>query len=525
MKIRPRIFLEGNFFVDVAAGLGVGARSSATATAIPINQTGRAGPARPGAVGASRRRRARDLQGILEELSTGLERRRRARRCNRSIPYWAPAYRDTSIVADALQGTEDHDLSRFIANEGDDRRRARPPRRPQLKSLIVDFDTTAATLAAHDRQLSRRGRRAAAHAARRRAGAAHAERRVPARAAPDPRRAPGRAARRTDARRGRPVRPAGPRPRLRARAARPVARPATRRAAAHDAREAHRAALRAGPRGVELPERGRPAVEQGHDRGQGVPAPRARSTRRRRSRCPASPARAARATRTASGSGSWSPRRSSPTRSAPTASSSPATRSRASTRRCRRTTSARRCGPTCRARPSSRPTCARSRRPARMGSRCRAPSLDQLAEAAAGHRRLPAHRDQAAGPRPQGLRRPGQAPGADEVRRAIRKHLRDFAAIVALAAIAAGVGGYVLANQRLRFPWEGAPFRIKAEFATAQAVTPGQGQTVRVSGVRVGDITKVDLKDGRAVVTMDLDPSTRASSTPTRARCCGRRPG
>jgi phospholipid/cholesterol/gamma-HCH transport system substrate-binding protein len=92
------------------------------------------------------------------------------------------------------------------------------------------------------------------------------------------------------------------------------------------------------------------------------------------------------------------------------------------------------------------------------------------------------------------------------VKRAIREHLRDFTAIVALAAIAAGVGGYVLAHQRLRFPWEGAPFRIKAEFATAQAVTPGQGQTVRVSGVRVGDISKVALKNGRAIVTMDLDP-------------------
>jgi phospholipid/cholesterol/gamma-HCH transport system substrate-binding protein len=90
--------------------------------------------------------------------------------------------------------------------------------------------------------------------------------------------------------------------------------------------------------------------------------------------------------------------------------------------------------------------------------------------------------------------------------RAIRKHLRDVAAIVALGAIAAAVGGYVLAHQRLRFPWEPAPFHLKAEFATAQAVTPGQGQTVRVSGVRVGDIAKVDLKNGRAVVTMDLDP-------------------
>jgi phospholipid/cholesterol/gamma-HCH transport system substrate-binding protein len=90
--------------------------------------------------------------------------------------------------------------------------------------------------------------------------------------------------------------------------------------------------------------------------------------------------------------------------------------------------------------------------------------------------------------------------------RAIRKHLRDVAAILALGAIAAGVGGYVLGHQRLRFPWEPAPFRVNAEFATAQAVTPGQGQTVRVSGVRVGDITKVELENGRAVVTMSLDP-------------------
>ena len=61
-------------------------------------------------------------------------------------------------------------------------------------------------------------------------------------------------------------------------------------------------------------------------------------------------------------------------------------------------------------------------------------------------------------------------------------------------------------NQRMRFPWEGKPFQLQAAFSTAQAVTPGQGQTVRVSGVRVGDITKVGLKDGHAVVTLALDP-------------------
>ena len=92
------------------------------------------------------------------------------------------------------------------------------------------------------------------------------------------------------------------------------------------------------------------------------------------------------------------------------------------------------------------------------------------------------------------------------MRRAITKHGGHFAAVVGLALIAAVVAGYILSNQRLRFPWEGKPFELKAAFSTAQAVTPGQGQTVRVSGVRVGDITKVALKDGHAVVTMRLDP-------------------
>ncbi|MDX6644060.1 MAG: phospholipid/cholesterol/gamma-HCH transport system substrate-binding protein [Solirubrobacteraceae bacterium] len=90
---------------------------------------------------------------------------------------------------------------------------------------------------------------------------------------------------------------------------------------------------------------------------------------------------------------------------------------------------------------------------------------------------------------------------------AIRKRLGDFAAILALVVIAAAVGGYILANERLRFPFiQEAPFKLKAELQTAQAVTPGQGQTVRVAGVKIGDLAKVDLKNGRAIVTMDIDP-------------------
>ena len=91
--------------------------------------------------------------------------------------------------------------------------------------------------------------------------------------------------------------------------------------------------------------------------------------------------------------------------------------------------------------------------------------------------------------------------------RAIRKHLGDFIALAALFAIGIGVSGYILAQQRLRFPFvEEDPFPLKMELQNAQAVVPGQGQTVRVAGVRVGDIGDVEVKNGKALVTMNLDP-------------------
>ena len=37
-------------------------------------------------------------------------------------------------------------------------------------------------------------------------------------------------------------------------------------------------------------------------------------------------------------------------------------------------------------------------------------------------------------------------------------------------------------------------------------MSPGQGQNVTVSGVQVGEITKVETEDGLAVVTVQLDP-------------------
>jgi phospholipid/cholesterol/gamma-HCH transport system substrate-binding protein len=89
---------------------------------------------------------------------------------------------------------------------------------------------------------------------------------------------------------------------------------------------------------------------------------------------------------------------------------------------------------------------------------------------------------------------------------AIRKHAKEALAVLGLIVAAAGVSLYLLDQQRMRFLWEESPLRLKAEFSTAQAVTAGQGQTVRVSGVRIGDIGDVELRDGRAVVEMVIDP-------------------
>src|SRR4029453_3142322 len=109
---------------------------------------------------------------------------------------------------------------------------------------------------------------------------------------------------------------------------------------------------------------------------------------------------------------------------------------------------------------------------------------------------------------PGGERDPaGRARSAREwswslMRRAIRNHLRDFIAILGLLVVALFATYIIVQNQRLRIPLlEAKPFELKAEMSTAQAVTPGQGQTVRVAGVRVGDISSVDYEDGHAVVT------------------------
>jgi phospholipid/cholesterol/gamma-HCH transport system substrate-binding protein len=93
------------------------------------------------------------------------------------------------------------------------------------------------------------------------------------------------------------------------------------------------------------------------------------------------------------------------------------------------------------------------------------------------------------------------------VKVAIRKHLVDFLAIAGLAVVGIAIAVYILSQQDLRFPLvEKSPKHIEIELANAQAVQPGQGQTVRVAGVEVGRIADVEVEDGVAVVALDIEP-------------------
>jgi virulence factor Mce-like protein len=151
LAIRPRIFLEGNFFVDVSPG-SPSAPTIDDGDTIPINQT-RAPVQLDQILTTLQADTRRDLQRLLVSLSQGLAGEGGAG-FNRSIPYWKSAYRDGAIVADASRGVVEDDLSSYIRNAGATAE-ALDRDRPRLKSLITDFNTTANAFALRDVALER----------------------------------------------------------------------------------------------------------------------------------------------------------------------------------------------------------------------------------------------------------------------------------------------------------------------------------------------------------------------------------
>jgi phospholipid/cholesterol/gamma-HCH transport system substrate-binding protein len=90
------------------------------------------------------------------------------------------------------------------------------------------------------------------------------------------------------------------------------------------------------------------------------------------------------------------------------------------------------------------------------------------------------------------------------VKRAILTHRRDFIAIAVLVVAAILVTGYILDHQP-SFTFGQSYYTIYAQFSEASAVTSGQGQPVTIAGVQVGKVGSIKLRDGKAVVQMNID--------------------
>lgn len=149
VKVRPRIFLEGNFFVEVTPG-SPSAPKLDDGDTIPVNQT--AAPVQLGQVLEALQSDTReDLQVLLQEYGSAL-RGAGARGYRRSIRWWEPAYRDGAIVADATRGILERDLSRYVDGAGAVAQALdRDPR--ALKDLISNFATTAGAFQAEQGNL------------------------------------------------------------------------------------------------------------------------------------------------------------------------------------------------------------------------------------------------------------------------------------------------------------------------------------------------------------------------------------
>jgi phospholipid/cholesterol/gamma-HCH transport system substrate-binding protein len=150
MKVRPRIFLEGNYFVDVKPG-SPSAPVLKSGDTIPVQQT--AAPVQLGNVLAALQSDTReDLRRVLREYGKAVN-GEGGRAFNRSLGYQEGAFRDSAIVNEATLGLEEHDLSGYL--DGARRVAKGLDRSPAaLKSLIESFYITADAFAREQRNLS-----------------------------------------------------------------------------------------------------------------------------------------------------------------------------------------------------------------------------------------------------------------------------------------------------------------------------------------------------------------------------------
>ena len=136
--IRPRTFLEGNFFVDVSPGTPEAPMAPDSYT-FPIQQGTE--PVQFDQVLTSLQTNTRqNLQTLLQEFGTALK--KGGPSFNASIKYWLPAYEYSAVVAHDALGIDPHDLSNAINDQGTVSGAINT--HPQvLQNLITNFNTTA----------------------------------------------------------------------------------------------------------------------------------------------------------------------------------------------------------------------------------------------------------------------------------------------------------------------------------------------------------------------------------------------
>jgi phospholipid/cholesterol/gamma-HCH transport system substrate-binding protein len=166
-RIRSRIFLEGNFYVDLQPG-------SPNAPLLDSGQTlaaaNTSGPVQLDRVLAALTSNARaNLQTLVQGFGNALNNQptaaqdatqdpsvrglTAAQALNRSLRYSAGAFKASAIVNQALLGIQPHDLSRSVAGN-EQVFRALASRQTQLQGFVTTFDATTRALAARQHDLS-----------------------------------------------------------------------------------------------------------------------------------------------------------------------------------------------------------------------------------------------------------------------------------------------------------------------------------------------------------------------------------
>jgi phospholipid/cholesterol/gamma-HCH transport system substrate-binding protein len=166
VKVRPRIFFEGNLFMDVRPGTPDSPEADSGYT-IPASQT--SAPVQIDQVlGTLQANTRKDLQKLLvgygdaingepqpgedDDQVPEVQGLTAAEALNKSLDYSSDSLRDTAIVNQALLGSDAHDLSKLIGSQ-QKVFAALASRENQLKDLVTNFNTTMGALASEEGNL------------------------------------------------------------------------------------------------------------------------------------------------------------------------------------------------------------------------------------------------------------------------------------------------------------------------------------------------------------------------------------